>query len=209
MLVKIFSVSLVLVALFHSTFQGEYRCEFSHAFCQWFNILLQTTALMVSPCPRGQVYNCFVDPCQVSTCPNFPSATCRADYCGGCFARWYLYGQEVTNLCGSNVGIGKTCHYLYLWNQHEMGTALLRNSQYHHLCYSSLWDRGQVYMSCGSACPPTCANPTPFCTEQCVPGCQCPLGTVLDYSRCVTKDMCGERMLLMADMCAVSYSTLD
>ena len=32
----------------------------------------------------------------------------------------------------------------------------------------------QVYMECGTACPPTCKNPNPYCTRQCVAGCQCP-----------------------------------
>ena len=32
---------------------------------------------------------CFADPCESSSCPYNPSATCIADYCGGCNARWY------------------------------------------------------------------------------------------------------------------------
>merc|ERR1712184_196698 len=45
-----------------------------------------------SPLCENQV-NCFVDPCQVSKCEGYPDATCVADYCGGCFARWYSNGQ--------------------------------------------------------------------------------------------------------------------
>ena len=44
------------------------------------------------------------------------------------------------------------------------------------------------YTECAMACPPTCKTPRPFpCTSQCVPGCQCPAGTVLDEenNKCV------------------------
>ena len=36
------------------------------------------------------IVNCFVDPCQSSTCAYNPTATCVADYCGGCNARWFV-----------------------------------------------------------------------------------------------------------------------
>ena len=55
--------------------------------------------------------------------------------------------------------------------------------------------RGQVYTSCGSACPPTCTDLNNLiCTTQCVAGCQCPAGTVLDVTSnsCVTRDECPE-----------------
>ncbi|CAI7993834.1 hypothetical protein GBAR_LOCUS1336 [Geodia barretti] len=40
---------------------------------------------------------------------------------------------------------------------------------------------GQVYMRCGTACPPTCEKYSKprKCTKQCVRGCQCPRRTVL------------------------------
>ncbi|XP_015793763.1 von Willebrand factor-like [Tetranychus urticae] len=44
----------------------------------------------------------------------------------------------------------------------------------------------KVYSTCGSACPPTCANPNPICSQQCVEGCFCPKGTIEDASgKCV------------------------
>ena len=52
---------------------------------------------------------------------------------------------------------------------------------------------GQTYIKCGTACPPTCSKPEPVkCTRQCVPGCQCPRGTVLDEDnkRCVRPQFC-------------------
>ena len=52
-------------------------------------------------CPDGQdIVNCLVNPCEVTSCPGFPTATCEADFCGGCNARFFLRGREVTNKCG-------------------------------------------------------------------------------------------------------------
>ena len=54
---------------------------------------------------------------------------------------------------------------------------------------------GQVFTTCGTACPPTCSQPGPvLCTDQCVEGCQCPPGTVLDEKnkKCVMPDQCGQ-----------------
>ena len=45
-------------------------------------------------------------------------------------------------------------------------------------------------MECGTACPPVCGEEqTLFCTLQCVVGCQCPYGTLLDRigNECVTE----------------------
>ena len=52
----------------------------------------------------------------------------------------------------------------------------------------------QEFTMCGTACPPTCEAPNPgLCTEQCVIGCQCPKGLILDEEndRCVMKKDCG------------------
>jgi hypothetical protein len=38
-------------------------------------------------CVGSQQVECFVDPCQVSTC-DVEGATCNANYCGGCNAEW-------------------------------------------------------------------------------------------------------------------------
>ena len=39
--------------------------------------------------------NCFVDPCLVSACSSYPDAECAADYCGGCWADYYLNGELI------------------------------------------------------------------------------------------------------------------
>ncbi|KAF8383736.1 hypothetical protein PRIPAC_72878, partial [Pristionchus pacificus] len=36
----------------------------------------------------------------------------------------------------------------------------------------------QQFTRCGTACPPTCSNPNPPCTRQCVAGCQCRRGFI-------------------------------
>ena len=72
--------------------------------------------------------------------------------------------------------------------------------EYNHVCVINVYltetcpIEGQVFTTCGTACPPTCSEPGPVaCTLQCVVGCQCPSGTVLEERRkkCVTPDQCG------------------
>jgi hypothetical protein len=51
-------------------------------------------------CPGGSLpVNCLIDPCQVNTCPSLPTASCVADYCGGCNARFFINDVEVTHAC--------------------------------------------------------------------------------------------------------------
>lgn len=52
---------------------------------------------------------------------------------------------------------------------------------------------GQVFTACGTACPLTCNFEPRVCTSDCVVGCQCPPGTVLDEAnnKCVKKEDCG------------------
>lgn len=52
----------------------------------------------------------------------------------------------------------------------------------------------EVFMPCGSACPPTCANPhaSPICTKQCVIGCFCKPGYLRqENGECVSAEKCG------------------
>ena len=39
--------------------------------------------------------NCFVDPCLVSECSSYPDAECVANFCGGCWADYYLNGELI------------------------------------------------------------------------------------------------------------------
>ena len=67
--------------------------------------------LPTCPPDKPRVY-CFVDPCQVTTCPTHPEARCISDYCGGCNARFFDdEGNEVTKSCSKcGYSIIKTGH---------------------------------------------------------------------------------------------------
>jgi len=39
--------------------------------------------------------DCFADPCEVSECISYPDAECIANYCGGCWADYYLDGEQI------------------------------------------------------------------------------------------------------------------
>jgi hypothetical protein len=39
--------------------------------------------------------DCFADPCLVSECSSYPDAECVANYCGGCWADYYLNGDLI------------------------------------------------------------------------------------------------------------------
>ena len=47
--------------------------------------------------------NCFVDPCFVSECTSNPDADCEANYCGGCWADYYLNDDLI------NCGLSMDC----------------------------------------------------------------------------------------------------
>ena len=52
---------------------------------------------------------------------------------------------------------------------------------------------GEIFTECGSSCAQTCRDLSSDiqCNEECVPGCQCPNGQVLnDAKRCVPKAEC-------------------
>ena len=50
----------------------------------------------LKPCKDPVV--CVADPCEVTTCPEFPEADCISDFCD-CNARFFLGFREVTNKC--------------------------------------------------------------------------------------------------------------
>lgn len=56
-----------------------------------------------NPCKPGvPLVQCFAEPCAVNSCPRYPNAECRDDYCGGCNARYYVDNREVTRFCQGN-----------------------------------------------------------------------------------------------------------
>ena len=146
-------------------------------------------------CPDGSdPVNCLVDPCQSATCPGVDNATCVADYCGGCNAKWFVDGVEVTDQCQSERDHYIICSETQLYTSvHSMW---LQKKWLLHTIFPIVECpiEGQVFMECGTACPPTCEPPSPICTLQCVPECQCAGGLVLDGDRCIPREECGEEL---------------
>ncbi|EDO40776.1 predicted protein [Nematostella vectensis] len=67
-----------------------------------FLLCLAQTMAKPKVCPEGKpLVQCFVAPCQYASCPAYPNAECVNDYCGGCFARFYVNRKEVTKNCAS------------------------------------------------------------------------------------------------------------
>jgi hypothetical protein len=58
--------------------------------CEAINV----TSIAISDECQMPVY-CFVDPCLVSECSSYPDAECVANYCGNCWADYYLYGELI------------------------------------------------------------------------------------------------------------------
>nr|XP_006822461.1 PREDICTED: neurogenic locus notch homolog protein 1-like [Saccoglossus kowalevskii] len=69
-------------AVYFDVFGNEAQCE--------------SQATLHGCAPNVQLSQCEVDPCEESTCPKYPNALCRANYCGGCFADFYdIYGSKI------------------------------------------------------------------------------------------------------------------
>ena len=58
--------------------------------CEAINI----TSIMLSSDCQSPV-NCVVDPCSVETCISYPNAECVPNYCGGCWADYYLNNELI------------------------------------------------------------------------------------------------------------------
>ena len=60
--------------------------------------------IILGNCPDGSPpVNCLLDPCDpriAPTCEAFPNAVCQSDFCGGCNAKFFVGGREVTDMCG-------------------------------------------------------------------------------------------------------------
>ena len=81
----------------------------------------------VTECPSGvPVVQCFADPCSVTQCPKYPDATCNADYCGGCNARFYDNNIEITDQCTGKLII------IFVVCDSFIESMFLLNSCYHH-----------------------------------------------------------------------------
>merc|ERR1719160_2414346 len=55
--------------------------------------------------------------------------------------------------------------------------------------------RGQVWEDCGSNCTSTCDEPSPACSESCVPRCQCPSDQPMwENGECIREEACQRRL---------------
>ena len=99
------------------------------------------------------------------------------------FKGTYLYKR--LEQCGKSWGI---------FNFHILYFQIL-NSIYFKSIFSAKQceNVGEIFTECGSSCAQTCRDLSSDiqCNEECVPGCQCPKGQVLnDAKRCVPKAEC-------------------
>ena len=94
---KATSIFLLLIAVLNSSNAAPHNGKImQYNKMLYLNIPEQPTG----GCPGGTLpIYCLINPCQYASCPAFEDATCVADYCGGCNARWILNGQEVTDQC--------------------------------------------------------------------------------------------------------------
>lgn len=123
-------------------------------------------------CPNnGTLHQCATNPCITASCSNFPYAKCLIDYCGGCKARFYYDGREVTDICCKTI-------------------IVLLNFSLYIAC-----PKTYSLLSCPPNCTSTCQTPNPIhCTTvDCIPSCGCAEGTVLDVlsGQCIPPTSCG------------------
>eukprot|EP01084_Bolivina_argentea_P091350 164448_1 len=51
-------------------------------------------------CPKCNQIKCLIEPCQFSSCDNYPNAICTSNYCNSCNAIWTdINGNDITNKC--------------------------------------------------------------------------------------------------------------
>ena len=61
----------------------------------YFPVLKTTFCSYTLGCPPGVPEAlCSDDPCEIHHCADYPRATCRANYCGGCNAKFYTEKGE-------------------------------------------------------------------------------------------------------------------
>nr|CAB3267843.1 zonadhesin [Phallusia mammillata] len=171
------------------------------------------------PCPPGvpQV-QCVIDPCEVNTCPRFPEAECRANFCGGCNAEFFLNGKQIPDEkchCRSSLNeefstcappCDATCEEpRKLCSLQERctrrcacRTGYVRNSKNVCIplskcpkkCNSALNER---FRACAAPCDATCKNLLKPCSllKKCTARCACSPGYVRnDKNVCVRTSQC-------------------
>ncbi|XP_055949174.1 zonadhesin-like isoform X5 [Argiope bruennichi] len=173
-------------------------------------------------CSSGCSIDYSTKPCPSCSCPNLPSPNnCRPDEqfhecmplcngtCSAYLTKSYLFCKMACRSgCFCRKGLYKT----------EDGRCVpasqctAPNSPPENNCGANA-----EYRTCGSACPPTCANRGKklICTQQCVPGCFCKKGFVKnDQGKCVQPTECQESPPKIQCLppkcgvgCSIDYST--
>ena len=83
---------------------GGCNAHFFDDMCRNVTLFCNTPATTTAPTCTLGIYNCLVDPCSSATCPAQPTATCIANYCGGCNAHFFDdMCRNVTLLCNTPV----------------------------------------------------------------------------------------------------------
>ena len=102
---------LVLVALLQSTSAVPATVGMTFTYICSCSLIFTT-----GECPVGvPIARCFAHPCTTAVCLGVRGATCVADYCGGCNARWFLNGEDVTDRCSGMESIHDMLSLLCLW----------------------------------------------------------------------------------------------
>ncbi|XP_035227821.1 zonadhesin-like, partial [Stegodyphus dumicola] len=90
-------------------------------------------------------------------------------------------------ICTSQCVSGCFCKKGYLRN--DNGICIPKKQ-----CPKGICRKNEEYNNCGTACPPTCSNPNPVCTRQCVKGCFCKKGYIKnDDGHCTRRELCPKR----------------
>lgn len=76
-----------------------YSKNCSTLFFIFADISIVFISVSVLECPKGvPIVGCAVNPCDSATCALYTNVLCQANFCGGCFAEFYVNGRKVT--CG-------------------------------------------------------------------------------------------------------------
>ncbi|XP_052810768.1 uncharacterized protein LOC128238671 [Mya arenaria] len=110
----------------------------------------------VTPCQcDADIGVCTVNPCQTETCPSYPEASCRLDFCGSCSARWLVNGKyvdcyEKRDFCLPNpCENGGTCQQSIWPSEPQLTTCLCPPGFDGHYCQYTALDVCELPRSTG------------------------------------------------------------
>ena len=77
-----------------------------------YNIL--STFLSISECAKGvPLVFCASNPCDSKRCSAYPNAECKANYCGGCNAEFFVDDKKVD--CSASLNPSKDSLFLFFF----------------------------------------------------------------------------------------------